>query len=519
MKINRCFFFVLICIPLLLVNNLSKGQESESNNALNPDREIFFPRGFGIVVNQVGYMEGSSLDHEDGPWRAGIRRSFDVRDYKPIAEVGEAAGIRFMSLFALAEMDRLNVVATLPHARQEGTNFDNSANIGPQQIEIMDYVKSNAAHIELGVTGVGHEWWVDGVKTRSEWYDFENAEPRPENMMRRHMDVIKNILGQYGISEEQGHSFPESFSALGYYWNPGESYSTGRLFSDYGAKYVSTKFNIIPELNPPPEKSGGMDNGVLVLDRGIYGNIWHNYADIPSDPVETYEADIIDSHWANWLAADDFLQPELNEEWIEYFRGIQAYPYRYLAKNSQQLYSQWLYKKYTQVEIQESGKARIDNRAMPDDPYNYDLLGNMVVSIPLKEGLHVSDASINGNPVAAYFEEAGYGFIYLPKLKQEAYDLTWSVGERPVRLSVNNSGTYNVLRTNIEDRSGLYEIQMYGTQKVRFRVPAGYEAQSDHPQLRVLDQNYDHKTGELVVTVKGHDIQGETGIIRVGPAN
>ena len=72
----------------------------------NTDIKVIFPRAFGIAVNQVGYMQGSSLEATDGPWRAGIRRDFDVRDYRPIAEVGKAVGTRFMSLFALAEMEK-----------------------------------------------------------------------------------------------------------------------------------------------------------------------------------------------------------------------------------------------------------------------------------------------------------------------------------------------------------------------------------------------------------------------------
>jgi hypothetical protein len=475
------------------------------------DLDVFFPRAFGIAVNQVGYMQGGSLDHEDGPWRAGIRRSFDVRDYRPIAEVGQAVGIRFMSLFALAEMDRLNIVATLPHATQAGTAFDNSANMGPEQIAIMDYVRDHAAHIELGVTGVGHEWWVDGVKTRSEWYDLNNRQPRDEAMMRRHLDVIRNILGQYRLNDEYGHSFPRSFSALGYYWNPDGDYSTGSLFTEYGVRYVNTKFGIIPELSPPPEKSAGFDHGVLVMDRGGYGNLWHAYAALPSEPVEAFETDLIESHWANWLAADDFLQPALNEEWIAFFRGIQEYPFRYLAKNTEQLYSQWLYREHTLVHLSDEGEAQIDNRAMPTQPYDYDSLGNLVLAVPLRHGEHVSRAVLDGEPVAAYFEDAGFGFLYLPPLQRRRYRLSWTLGDSPPPGTINNTGTYNVYGVTSDGSDLRFDVRMYGTQEVRFRVENRFEVRSGHAGLAVLDQSYDTTAGELVATIRGHDVQGERG--------
>lgn len=509
-NISLKWIFSITCILLIGVSDISAHSKRD-----NPDLQIFFPRGFGIAVNQVGYMQGSSLDHKDGPWRAGIRRNFDVRDYKPFAEIGKEAGIRFMSLFALAEMDRLNIVATLPHATQAGHDFDNHENIGPEQLEIMQFVHKESAYIELGVTGVGHEWWEDGKKIRSEWYDVENNRPRDEAMMRNHLDVIKNILGQYGFSEMNGHSFPESFSAYGYYWNPGGEYSTGGLFAEYGSKYASTRFELIPELDPPDEFHGGIDNGVLILDRGIFGNLWHNYADLPDDPIETVESDIIDSHWANWLAYDDFLQPELNERYVEYFRGIQEYPYRYLAKNSEQLYSQWLYKENTEVEFTGQGIAGIDNTGMPDEVYDNSLLGNMVLSIPLNDGQHISDARINGEPVAAIFEEAGFGFIYLPPLQQEIYEMTWETGNNPMSYSINNTGTYNVYSTGEENGQKTFKIRMYGTQDVRFRVPDNYLVESNHARLKVLEQRYDTENGELVVTMNGHDIQGETGVVRL----
>lgn len=494
---------------------LSINTHGQSDHSLSPEPDILFPRAFGIAVNQVGYMEGGSLGEEGGPWRAGIRRNMDVRDYRPMAEVGSEVGIRFMNLFALAEMDRLNIVATLPHARPEGHAFDNSARIKPEQIEIMKYVHDQAAFIELGVTGVGHEWWVDGERTRSEWYNLDHQEPRPEAMMRRHMDVIRNILGQYGLSAENGHSFPQSMSALGYYWNPDGPYSAGSIFSEYGVRYVNTKFSIIPELNPPPEKSGGFDQGVLVLDRGGYGNLWHTFDDQPHEPVENYETDLLESHWANWLAQDDFLQPAVNQRWIDYFREIQAYPYRYLAKNSEQLYSQWLYKEYTNVTLTAPGKVRIDNRSMPDTPYEKGSLGNMVLSVPLSDGRHVSAATINGRPVAALFEEAGFGFIYLPPLQQQVYEVEWQIGDRPASGTVNISGTYNVYDVQPENGGYLFTIRMYGTQDVRFRVDEGFEVVSDHDGFTVQQSSYDHDNRELVITLHGRDIQGEIGVLEL----
>jgi hypothetical protein len=479
--------------------------------------EIIFPRGFGIAVNQVGYMDGSNMgdieETSEGPWRAGIRRKFDVRDYRPFVEVGEEVGVRFVTLFALAEMDRLNIVAEYPTATMWGSDFDNSKNIGPTQLEIMDYVKENAAHIELGVTGVGHEYWIEGKKHRSEWYNVYEQYAWPESEMRGRMDLIGKILAQYGISEVNGHSFPESMSAYGYHWNPNGDVSTGKIWSDYGVKYGNTKFILSPEIGFPESGTGGFDHGVLLFDRLDYGPVWHRYADVPELPVDHYVSDLTESHWANWLAEDDWLQPDLNQEWIEYLRTIQAHPNHYLAKNNEQLYSQWLYKRHTTVTETNSGIISIDNRNMAEEAYAYDMLGNMVLAVALEEGEHVSNATLSGNAISAYFEEAGFGYIYLPRLEKDVYEFTYEVGSTQMDRFVNNTGTYNVYNVVNTQNKFSFFLKMYGTQTVHVKTEKPNAAESDNENLRILSQVYDADNGVLSLEINGRNIQGEQGSI------
>ncbi|MDD2608027.1 hypothetical protein, partial [Lascolabacillus sp.] len=172
-------------------------------------QRIIFPRGVSVNIGQVGWMGGSSLEETDGPWRAGIRRDFDVRDYKPMVEVGKELGVRFMSLFILGEFDRLNILGEYPTSNPDGENWDNSKYVSNTQLDIMDYVKSNAANIEFGITGVLHEYWEDGVKSRAEWFNVEKQEPRDETIIRNNIVLLKRLMAQYGISPENGHSFPE----------------------------------------------------------------------------------------------------------------------------------------------------------------------------------------------------------------------------------------------------------------------------------------------------------------------
>lgn len=67
-------------------------------------------------------------------------------------------------------------------------------------------------------------------------------------------------------------------------------------------------------------------------------------------------------------------------------KKVQTRPDRYLAKNTEQLFSQWLYTRYTKVTETELGEVIIENTAMLGEVYENELLGNLVLAVVLKEG-------------------------------------------------------------------------------------------------------------------------------------
>lgn len=485
------------------------------DNNLNKESGIIFPRAFAVAIDDLGWNKGSHEGASGGPFRLCIRRNMDIRDYIPIVEVGKACGIRIQGLFVLCEMDRQNVCAKYPTTTQGEDKFDNSENIGPTQLEVMKYVKDNASHLEFGLHGVGHEHWDNGVRNRAEWYDKINDKPYPEDDTRGHIQCFKEIMAQYGWSPENGQSFPQSFAPCSYamYWNPGGEYSTGKILRENGVKYANTMFSEIPELNPPED--GGIDHGLHVINRGIYGNEYKNLAKVPQGSVETYKTELIESHWPNWLAIDDYLQPALTQEWIDFYKNIQSKPGHYIAKNTEQLHSQWFYKKYTILSDRGKGIIGIDNRQMPFDVYENGLLGNMVLKVLLKEREHVSKALVNGTPVPAYFEEAGYGFIYLPPLEANEYRFEYELGDTWMPLFVNITGTYNVYSADIMKNQVIFRLKMYGTQEVKVKCGHPANVDSDNPNLKVLSWDYDNQNQMLIMKITGRDMQGESGDIKI----
>jgi len=483
--------------------------------------KIIFPRAFAFSVDDLGWNEGSNLSRNvpPGPIRAGIKRTFDLNDYKYIADVAKEVGVRVQCLFVLCEMDRENVLAKYPTTTPQREKWDNTRRVRNEQLDIMNWVLNSSSHMEFGLHGTGHEYWADdGIQRRAEWYNLIDRVPWPEENLQQHIQGFREIMAQYGFTHRNGHSFPESFvaCAYGYYWNPEGDYSLGKVLSEAGIKYANTDFGQIPELSPPQEvNGGGFDHGVHVINRMNYGNNYYDLNSLPKVSAEMQGTDIIESHWANWLASDDVFQPEVTAKFIDYYRQFQRLSKRYLAKNTEQLHSQWLYKKYTRIDETEPGIVEIDNSQMPDDAFRNDILGNMVLKLKVDTDQHVSDATINGNLIPAYFEEEGFAFIYLPPLEKKKYRLQYRTGITLMPLHVFNDGTYNVYGLTKTDNQILITLKMYGRQSVKIRCSKPEKVISANDGLIVESYSFLPDKGILQIMVHGINMQGSRGVIKL----
>lgn len=503
--------FTIIMSVLTLAGQAQNGKKDK----------VIFPRAFAFAIDDMGWNNGSNLGENggQGPYRAGVNKHMDINDYKAVVNVGKAIGVRVQGLFVLCEMDRTNICAKYPTTTMYGSDWDNSKNVCKEQIEIMEYIRENAAYLEFGFHGVGHEFWPEkGKKVRAEWYDIINNKPWPEAELRGHIECFKNIMAQYGLTSENGQSFPKSFvpCAYSYYWNPNGDYSLGKLLNENGVKYANTLFSWVEELNPPKgDNAGGFDHGVHVINRVNYGNEWYHLSALPTVALNEQMSDIIETHWPNWLAQDSFLQPTVTQNFINYYKMVQQAPDRYVAKNTEQLHSQWLYNNYTKVDEKKSGEVTIDNSAMPDEVYTNKLLGNMVLKIKLEPGNHISSASIDNNPIACYFEDEGFGFMYLPMLSQKIYSLKYIVSKNEMPVYVYNDGTYNVYSFTNDNKGLVIDLSLYGSQTVKIHCSNPARVTSVNKNISIVNQNYDGDKKILLLNLSAKDMQGERGLLQI----
>lgn len=473
---------------------------------------IIQPRPFAIAIDDLGWMNG----HNEGafgygPYRLGLRRKMTLADYEAVVNLAKRAGVRLQGLFILCELDRSNLLKHYPTTTHMGVHWDNSANISELQIEMMSYVQQEAAFLEFGLHGIGHELWPEnGKQQRAEWYNTEKDQPWPIQEVKTHLNCFSEIMKQYGLTKDRGHSFPQSFvpCAYSYYWHPEHEDSLGAILSEYGIKYANTDFSQIPECNPPVKPNdGGFDNGVHVMNRYNYGNLWYQLSALPGIPLGSQPTDYIETHWPNLLAQDDFLQPSVTDQWVAYYQAVQRTPDRFCAKNTSQMHSQWMYNKYTQLNECSDGVIEIDNTAMPAVHYQHQVVNNLVLKLPLEPGQHVCHATLNGKQIPAYFEDQGYALLYLPMLGQEKSILEYRLGDTLMKDVIWYDGTYSFIETSFSDKGIVLSLTVYGTQSIKLITnyqPEQVTSSSKDIHIVAWKCRGDH----LIIEVAAHDIQG-----------
>lgn len=481
--------------------------------------KITIPKPFSIAIDDLGWMRGSS-DHLDGtgPYRLGLKRQMDVSDYEALVELGRQVGTRLQGLFILGEMDRENILGKFPSTTQMRENWNNRDLISDLQLQIVEYLSEHSAHLEFGFHGIGHEFWKDkGERRRAEWYNTEEKHPWPEKDLRNHMECAVHILKQYGLSPELGHSFPESFvpCAYSYYWNPESTYSLGSILTDYGIKYANTDFREIPECNPPEGvDSGGLDHGVHVLNRYNYGNLWYELGQTPKKHLIEESTSFVEAHWPNLLAQDDFLQSEITEKWIEYYRDVQNSEDRFISKNTALHHAQWLYNKYTKLEQHWEGLVSIDTTRLPQDVKEITSEGNLVLQVKTGANNHVNQAKINGDPIAGYYKEGEFSYLYLPPLDNGKHHLTYDIGKEMPAFTVWHDGTSNILHASRDEDSLIIALKQYGCQPLKIITDKSpFSIHVNNPKIKIL--GWSHIQGILSIELRAHDIQGEKGIIHI----
>ncbi len=482
------------------------------------------PYAIGIAVDDLGWRD----------WTPENSRDPTLEDYQTIVDVGNNAGTRIMTAWIMGDLDRGKILAKPEYNRPiapsnmtpSGTRWNNTWAVGKDAVPLMELVRDNAAFIEFGLHGISHEHYADHRQQRAEFAHIDEANPGYAESwgwedMNNKAIAFEELMCQY--YDEETSSFPVAFVPPGhaYYYGDdgrGSDESTGALLHTYGVKYANGDTGVATQLG-----EGGIDHGVLFIDRAYGCNYnwegctpwvgdWNDF-DYPDYPTGEYGW--VEAHFPNLWDAE--------EDWVAYLWGLNDAPDRMLGRNTAQVLSQWLYRKYASVSGSE-GTYTIDNTQMVEDAYTYDLLGTLILKTPLASGEHIQSAHLNGDAQILGCYEDGYGYGYLVighgtnpmgRLDRAVYTLKSTLGSAYMPAYVDLAGaTFNVFAFEWGARSASLKIEMYGTQDVRVRLPfIPTEVLSDNPDLEIVSWSWEAPF--VTIGVKGKDIQGEVGAIRI----
>ncbi|OGV61649.1 MAG: hypothetical protein A3K19_15210 [Lentisphaerae bacterium RIFOXYB12_FULL_65_16] len=484
---------------------------------------VSIPRPVQLVIDDVGWREGWRDDAQGGPFRAGLNRLLGPADYAAIAAVGAALGIRPTAAMVLCEWDKTNACATQPTCTQAGTAWDNRPRAGAWSDETAELFRNRAAHLELAMHGVGHEHWDNGVRTRAEWYSqFKQKWRWPD--LQGHLRVFREILDQHGLGPAAGHRLPPNFipCAFQYLWDEADPESTSALIATAGVRYGSTPYSCLDRRSPLLAADGGVDHGVLMLDRGNSGVPWDVVDRVPANvhgesagAESAAPGSICGIHWPNLLSET----PEQNHiavgHWVEYLRKVAAVPGQFLAANARESFAQWAYHRFGRI-VSRDGGFELDLSAVPGPVIS--IIGDMPVIVEVSGAAAAEFAFAGAGPVLWQRQQDGRTFLALKHAgtARMATSRRAARAESAPRPLVRRDGTFNVLDLRPAATGLELDIEMYGTQPVTI-VPgfAPGACEVTHGRLRIVARREDAADRTLTLQIAGHDIQGETGTLRI----
>ena len=484
------------------------------------------PFAIGLTIDDMGWAEGKD-DRPYGPPRLNCEENPISEFYSNIIKLGENCGTRVQGSFVMSEFDRNNICGKPEYNRplapidmtEKGLDWKYSCS--EDQAKAMEITKEGNAYLELGLHGVRH-----GHYEKEGWHSSEWAERPPRDEKDRFItektkvtpwdsenrtskviaDCYKELLRQYFTEKEL--SFPESFAPPTHvlYYDENDI-TTGAVLSQYGVKYCNAKITGKVKLECPIPKEGIIDHGMHILERRSLRAVpFDDSSHVPSLYPRKYP----------WIEAHfkDFWYTE--KQWSQFLYNINSKKNFMLAKNTEQVHSQYFYTRYAKI-TNLPGKIIIDTTKMPEEVYKYNLLSSLILKVPLGKKEHISSVKCpEGVSFCGYYKDIfRHGYItlgsseYMGRLTPGRYIIEYTTGgEMPCFFADNSLSTYNLYNT---DNNNIY-LKVYGTQTIR--IKCGFKPKS------VISEGFeekgtDYKNGYFYATLKAKSMNGTTGRIRL----
>jgi hypothetical protein len=323
------------------------------------DIQITIPMALQLVIEDVGWWERSHPVGPDRPFRSGLKRRHHPADYQALVYLAKQLNMRPLIAFVACEWDRTNILKKVPTATWMGADWDNRHNVGPWLDQAAQTLNDHREHLEIGLHGVGHEYWERGRRSRTEFHNTR-GEMRPREHIAAHLNAFGDILEQNGLGP-----LPKAFVP------PGLNHSFGngdrgihRILNQHGIWFVTTDLAKAKMVRPRQHPLMAWEEGVLIVERGSAPVPWHAIA---AEPQFTFDRPVLSLHWANLLHEDIQRNLDVVQRWVDFLKNRLDPMVQMLSPDTATCWSQFVYRSLSRIRQAGNGIA-IDIRALHEIP-------------------------------------------------------------------------------------------------------------------------------------------------------
>lgn len=318
------------------------------------------PMPLQIVVDDVGWFNGTDDRKGGGPSRTGMPRRHVAEDVRALNTLGEKLGMKLNCAFVVGEWDPDNRLRKVPHLSKYGDEWDNASHLDKTEMARMIEAINESPYVEVALHGLLHGYYMDGVDNHdmSDYYYKKNKEliMVDEDEIRLRVEKFKELLNFYGVKKELVSYVPPSFAV-----RFGE---LSRIMADCGFKYSSTIFRTM-ECEGEKPITAGVENGIVTVDR-INNLIPWNECDSSFEDLPPVNG-VFGAHMPNFLHPDPESSLTTVERAAKYFKKCAERYGTVMSRGIEFCAVQSLYRVMADVEIL-GNKARIDLDRLENTP-------------------------------------------------------------------------------------------------------------------------------------------------------
>ncbi|MGB5156959.1 hypothetical protein [Desulfobacterium sp. N47] len=328
---------------------------------METDIYLTIPMPLHVVVDDVGWWSGKDGSSFNQPYRSGMGRDHLPEDYIALAALGKMLNMKILAGFVLCEWDKTNLLKQLPSSTWMGKDWDNTGTRCEHKERAAGIIRNESDHIEIALHGIGHEFRINGKMHRAEFHDQE-CRMRSKSEIKKHLEFFFKLMEQYHLTQ-----FPVAFipPALKHSFGNGEQ-GFQKLLSEYGIRYVTTRFDKARQFSKPLHPKITWESGVLLLDRGKPEPSWN---EIGRDPVFAFDRPLLTLHWANILHQNPEKNLSVINNWVDFIQKGAKTHRILLSRDMQSCFTQFLHKLFSIISNR-NGEYSIDLTWMEKLPQN-----------------------------------------------------------------------------------------------------------------------------------------------------